>query len=221
MCLQYTLWSEKARRMEVAVLEMYEGEYQTDPVAFSSLAPTLAPPIVLRQSYIFAQGVTAMGVTNTGGKCLRSVTWTVIAERGLTNRMVVFAMPQGALMQMPKAFLDPRRPMTPTAEHREEGLIPYMPELPIATDNIVNYNRTALGVRHLRSWASGLESTALMIAVGGVDVFYTRLTPSGTFDILKDDFDHWLIVAVLVALVASSFVTKRMARVRDLNQAWK
>ena len=52
-------------------------------------------------------------------------------------------------------------------------------------------------------------------------MFYTRLTPSGTFDILKDDFDHWLICAVLVALLVASHVTKTVARNRDLAQAWK
>lgn len=64
--VQYALWNEKARRMEMTVLEMYEGEYQTDASVFSSLAPTLSPPIVLRQSYIYPHSVIAMGVTNTG-----------------------------------------------------------------------------------------------------------------------------------------------------------
>jgi hypothetical protein len=68
MCVlvQYALWNEKARRIEMIVLEMYEGEYQTDANVFSSLAPTLSPPIVLRQSYIYPHSVIAMGVTNTG-----------------------------------------------------------------------------------------------------------------------------------------------------------
>jgi hypothetical protein len=111
-----------------------------------------------------------------------------------------------------------------------------MPELPIPTEHMVNYNRTTLRVQNIRTWPSGLESTTLMLATGlcfdlfvyylkfsllGLDMFYTRLTPSGTFDILKDDFDHWLIAAVLVALIVASFATKRYARHRDLKQAWK
>jgi len=52
-------------------------------------------------------------------------------------------------------------------------------------------------------------------------MFYTRLTPSGTFDILKDDFDHWFISAALLALLAAAQVTKTVARSRDLAQAWK
>ena len=54
----------------------------------------------------------------------------------------------------------------------------------------------------------------------GLDIFYTRLTPSGTFDILKDDFDHVLISLVLVALIVGSFVARRLAKNHALKQQW-
>jgi hypothetical protein len=49
------------------------------------------------QAYIFAQSPTAIGVSNT--------------ERGLTNRVVLLALPMGGLLEMPKALLDARRPI--------------------------------------------------------------------------------------------------------------
>lgn len=67
--------------------------------------------------------------------------------------------------------------------------------------------------------ASGLESTSLMLAYGK-DIFFTRLTPSGTFDILKDDFDHVLISAVLFGLIAGSVISKKLARNNALSAAW-
>ena len=39
-------------------------------------------------------------------------------------------------------MLDPRRPLVPTSEHREEGLIPYLPELGIPHQSMVNYNQS-------------------------------------------------------------------------------
>lgn len=60
------MWSERSRRAEMVVLDLYEGGYQTDAERFSAYAPTLSPPLVLRQSYIFAQTPTALGVSNTG-----------------------------------------------------------------------------------------------------------------------------------------------------------
>ncbi|CAA9994552.1 unnamed protein product [Nesidiocoris tenuis] len=53
------------------------------------------------------------------------------------------------------------------------------------------------------------------------DLFYTRVTPSKTFDVLKDDFEYWLITAVLSALVTGAYVTKRLASRKALMLAWK
>lgn len=52
-------------------------------------------------------------------------------------------------------------------------------------------------------------------------MFYTRVAPSKTFDMLKEDFDYILITAVLVGLTVSAFMTKRLAARKALKQAWK
>ena len=54
-----------------------------------------------------------------------------------------------------------------------------------------------------------------------VDLFYTRVAPSKTFDVLKEDFDYYLIVIVLAALLISSYVTKKLASQKAQKQAWK
>lgn len=53
--------------MEIAVIELYEGSEQTDELRFNSLTPTL-PPVVhaISRAYIFPQGISALGVTETG-----------------------------------------------------------------------------------------------------------------------------------------------------------
>lgn len=86
---------------------------------------------------------------------------------------------------------------------------------------------------------SGLESTSLVFAYG-LDLFYTRVTPryalnalligriikiyfsifSGTFDILKDDFDYLLIFGVMLLLVVATVVCKRIWRYQSIQQAW-
>ena len=52
------------------------------------------------------------------------------------------AMQSGGILALPKRLLDPRRPLAPTIEEKEEGLIPYLPELPIPHQSILNYNQT-------------------------------------------------------------------------------
>ncbi|XP_077559498.1 ER membrane protein complex subunit 1 [Haemaphysalis longicornis] len=201
----YCYHNEKSRRSEISVIELYEGATQSNTSAFSSFN---SPPgaIVEHQSYVFPSAIDAMGDT--------------VTEKGITSKHVLVALPTGAIVELPKALLDPRRPITPTALHREEGLVPYMPELPINAEHIVNYNQSLARVTGFASAASGLESTCLVVAYG-LDIFYTRVTPSKTFDILKDDFDHVLISVVLTILILVSYVSKRFSARKALRAAWK
>ncbi|VDK88992.1 unnamed protein product, partial [Litomosoides sigmodontis] len=205
--LAYSYWNEKGRRMEVAVLELYEGLEQTDALHYNSLVHTVAAKVIaLSQAYIFPQGVAALGVTET--------------ELGLSTRSVLVAMPFGSIYVISKRLLDARRPLEMTQELAEEMLLPYRPELPIASEDFINYNQSIHGIRGFKTSPSGLESTSLMLAYG-TDLFFTQLTPSGTFDVLKDDFDHLLISIVLISLVIGSLVCKKLGKNNNLKQAWQ
>ncbi|KAH6936801.1 hypothetical protein HPB50_023008 [Hyalomma asiaticum] len=201
----YCYHNEKSRRAEISVIELYEGAVQSNTSAFSSFN---SPPgaIVEHQSYVFPSSIDAMVDT--------------VTEKGITSKHVLLALPTGAILELPKALLDPRRPITPTALHREEGLVPYMPELPINAEHIVNYNQSVARVAGFATAASGLESTCLVVTYG-LDIFYTRVAPSKTFDILKDDFDHVLISVVLTILILVSYVSKRFSARKALRAAWK
>lgn len=126
----------------------------------------------------------------------------------------------GLIVEMPWALLDPRRPIQGPNQPREEGVIPYVPEVPIPMESIINYNQTVNRVQGIYTTPSGLESTCL-VAVYGLDWFVTRVSPSKAFDLLKDDFDYILISIVLVALTAASFVTKQLASRKAMKMAWK
>lgn len=57
---------------------------------------------------------------------MRKVLYTkisIFSEMGLTNRQLLLALPFGGIMEIPKAFLDPRRSVDPTPEMREEGTL--------------------------------------------------------------------------------------------------
>ncbi|GIY97460.1 ER membrane protein complex subunit 1 [Caerostris extrusa] len=201
----YSYYNEKSRRIEVSSIELFEGKSQSNTTAFSSFAPPPLP-LVEHQTFIFPSTIITMADT--------------ITERGMTNKHLLIALPSGGILELPKTFLDPRRPITPLPEHREEGLIPYLPELPVMSEGIINYNQSVLRVQGIVTAPSGLESTCLVF-VHGLDLFYTRVTPSKTFDILKDDFDHYLISVVLLGLVVLSYTTKRLAARKTLRAAWK
>ena len=141
-------------------------------------------------------------------------------EKGITNKDILISLPYGGILEMPRVFLDPRRPINPTMEHREEGLMPYMPELPIPAEGIINYNQSVTNVRQIITAPATLESTSHTFVIG-LDLFYTRVTPSKTFDILKEDFEYWLIASVLFILLLFSYLSKILCNRKTLNNAWK
>ncbi|XP_011184855.2 ER membrane protein complex subunit 1 isoform X2 [Zeugodacus cucurbitae] len=203
--LAYSYYNDKVRRTEITTIELYEGKTQANSTVWSSLnAPPM--PMVERQSYIIPTIVETMRET--------------ITERGITNKHVLIGTASGAIIEMPWALLDPRRPITTSTQGREEGAIPYIPELPLPTENIINYNQTIARLSNIFTAPSGLESTCLVLATG-LDIFVTRVAPSKTFDLLKEDFDYTLITAVLLALTSGSLVVKHLASRKLLKQAWK
>ncbi|XP_062449539.1 ER membrane protein complex subunit 1 isoform X1 [Rhea pennata] len=201
----YQYWNTKARRNEFTVLELYEGTEQYNATAFSSLDRPLLPQ-VLQQSYIFPSAISAMEAT--------------ITERGITSRHLLVGLPSGAILSLPKALLDPRRPEIPTEQSREENLIPYSPDVQIHAERFINYNQTISRMRGIYTAPSGLESTCLVVAYG-LDLYQTRVYPSKQFDVLKDDYDYVLISSVLFGLVFATMITKRLAQVKLLNRAWR
>ncbi|XP_063392150.1 ER membrane protein complex subunit 1 isoform X1 [Cydia fagiglandana] len=203
----YVYYSDRQRRYEVSTMELYEGKQRWLPAgaAFSSLRSERAPSVE-RQAYILTAAPTAAATTHT--------------ERSLTDKHVLLALSTGAIVELPWAFLEPRRSATLSPEQREEGLIPYAPELPLPAEAVVNYNRSLHRVTALYTEAAGLESTSLVLATG-LDLFYTRVAPSKTFDLLKDDFDYYLITLVLAGLIVATYSSKYFASRKTLKNAWK
>uniref|UniRef100_A0A8C9THE9 ER membrane protein complex subunit 1 n=1 Tax=Scleropages formosus TaxID=113540 RepID=A0A8C9THE9_SCLFO len=201
----YEYWNAKSRRNEFSVLELFEGTELYNSTVFSSLdRPHL--PQVLQQSYIFPSSISTMEATLT--------------EKGITSRHLLVGLPSGAILSLPKMFLDPRRPEMATEQSREENLIPYAPEMPIRTEWFINYNQSVTRVRGIYTAPSGLESTCLVVAYG-LDIFQTRVYPSKQFDVLKDDYDYVLISSVLFGLFFATMISKRLAQVKLLNRAWR
>lgn len=201
----YNFYSQKNRRNEMVILEMYEGKEQSNSTAFSSFNPPPVP-MVMRQAYIFPAHISTMAAT--------------ITEKGITSKHVIVSLKFGGLLSLPKAFLDPRRPVTPTQQHMEEGTIPYVPEIPINMEAIVNYNKSVYGINGIHTGSAGLESTSLILAYG-LDLFYTRVNPSKMFDVLKDDFDYIFISSVLIGMIVVSVVSQKLAARKALNRAWR
>lgn len=162
--------------------------------------------------------ITEKGITNK--HILSKLIVPFLSERCIIFGMILVGLSSGAIAEMSWALLDPRRPVTSPEKAREEGIIPYMPELPMPHEILVNYNQTIANLKGIHTAPSGLESTCLVFA-HGLDIFVTRVAPSKTFDLLKEDFDYFLITVVLVLLTSTSYVVKHLASKKAIKQAWK
>lgn len=76
------------------------------------------------------------------------------------------------------------------------------------------------GLRGILTVPAKLESTTLVFAYG-VDLFYTRLAPSRTYDSLTEDFSYALLLLTIVALVAAIFVTWFLSEKKELREKWR
>jgi hypothetical protein len=205
------LFNEKNRRYEINSVELYEGQTQSNSTAFSSFSAPPVQPIVVKQSFIYPTAITHMAHTRT--------------EKGITNKDILMALPTGGVMELPRIVLQPRLSQQHYTQQiqDEDGVIhslPYVPELPMPADMIINYNQSIKRVEGIKTWPTRLESTCLVLVYGN-DLFYTKITPSKTFDVLKDDFDHWFITIVLAGLVGGAYLCKRLAARKQLDYSWR
>lgn len=199
----YSYFNERFRRMELVSAELYEGYTQSNSTVFSSYAVSLLP-LIQTQSYILPANLQKMEVTLT--------------ERGITNKFLLLGLSNGVVTELPWLLVQPRFSDIPCGP--EESCIPYMPEIPLPTEACLNYNQSIWKITGIAVAPARLESTS-HVFVHGLDIFYTRVAPSKTFDLLKEDFDHLMIILVLSGLVVASYVTKYLASKKALRQLWK
>ena len=216
--LVYHYYNLNMQHYEVSVIELYEPRdaeslsllYAVRSVG-SHAAPLSSfnepPPYAIQQSYLFRSAINALAVTHT--------------LRGITSAELLAVLPTDQVLAIPKHLLDPRRPTgEPSNLDKAEGLIPYMGELPIAAQGVANYNRSIAHCRQLSTSPALLESTSLVCA-WGVDVWCSRVTPSGTFDLLNEEFNAPFLLLTVTAVIAAIIATRQMAKRKELHSAWK
>ena len=170
---------------------------------FSSFTPG-PEPIVLHRTFSLPSSVRALSVTDT--------------LRGVSSKKVLLGVASGQAVMLDCRFLDPRRPDTaPSDQQKKEGLMQYHPELPIIPTQVITYNRTIERLREFYPIPARLESTSLVLSVG-LDLFYTRTTPSQPFDLLAEDFNYALLVILTVALTAGTVAMKIALHVCDFSR---
>ncbi|KAI3523793.1 hypothetical protein L1887_02198 [Cichorium endivia] len=213
----YHYFNLRAHRYEMSVIEIYDqsraenkdvlklivGKHNlTTPVSSYS-----RPEVSTKsQSYFFTHSVKAISVTSTA--------------KGITSKHLLIGTIGDQVLALDKRFVDPRRSLNPTQAEKEEGLLPLTDTLPIIPQSYVTHAFKVEGLRGIETIPAKLESTTLVFTYG-VDLFFTRLAPSRTYDSLTEDFNYALLLLTIVALVVAIFVTWVLSERKDLQEKWR
>ncbi|GAB5037215.1 er membrane protein complex subunit partial, partial [Nannochloropsis oceanica] len=215
--LVYSYWNCRAQRTEVGSITFYDGfidkkgmGIMTTPefkARVSSLDGDL-PPVALQQTFVFPHPILALGSTLTA--------------RGITTKALLVGYEPGQVLLLDRRFLDPRRPtLPPSKAEKAEGLPPYSAHLPLLPSHVLTYNHILHNLHTLHTSPSSLESTTLLLGLGDLDLFFTRLHPSSKpFDLLPETFNHVLVSVVLVVSVVGVWFMGRAAQAKTLREAW-
>ena len=205
---------QKLQGYQLVVSEIFESPFPNDrgpldsATNYSSRQPFIAddekavrPPHVISQTLFIPGPVSRMSTTAT--------------LQGITTRSLLCIAPHSnSLVAFPGQMLDPRRPVgrDPTPAEMEEGLFRYNAILDFDGKWTLNHKRETLGLSHVIAAPSQLESTTLIFAYGDADLFGTRNSPIGGFDILGKGFSKLQLVGTVAALAVGTLVLAPLVR---------
>lgn len=214
---------QKVKGYQLVVSELYESPYPNDRGSlatssnYSSISSTFADddatyhtPHVLSQTFLIPGPISSISVTST--------------LQGITTRSLLCVLyDTNAIVSISRAFLDPRRPVgrDATAAEAEEGLFKYSPMLDFEPKWILSHKRELVNMSGIVTSPSLLESTSLVFAFGDVDLFLTRVSPIGAFDLLGKGFSKLQLVLTVVALAVGTTVVAPFVRRKQIDGTWK
>ena len=192
------------------MVELYEdrskakGEGSESQTTYSSYDQY--PITKLQQSYFLdAPGVSDLAVTNT--------------QHGITSKLFLVGLNSNQVFKISKQLLDPRRPTAPDDNAKADKLWPYHANITASPMNIISYTQRVHKIRGIVTNEAVLESTSLAF-VYGLDLFFSRITPSQDFDLLSEDFNAPFLIVTVVGIIIATIVTGKLARRKDLFNQW-
>ena len=194
--------TEALKGYQLVISELFESSIPNDrgPLGstsnFSNVrttaidsSSTLSSPYVISQAYFLPGPISHLATTTT----LQSI----------TPRSLLAILPSlSGILSIPRNVIDPRRPVgrDPTPAEAEEGLFRHSPNLDFEPKWMITHGRDVMGLTNVITAPSKLESTSLVFAYGALDLFGTRLSPIGAFDLLGKGFSRGQLVLTVVGL---------------------
>ncbi|KAF9817392.1 hypothetical protein IEO21_03446 [Rhodonia placenta] len=200
---------DQAKSYRIVSVELYEGSGVDDKTRssdLSSLSNKSTAITTFEETFVLPRAISTIVSTAT--------------THGITMKDIIVASENHQIQSFPRRFLDPRRPKRkPTNEELEEWLIQYDPILPDDPKRVLSHTYQVVGTKHIVTSPALLESTSLVFAYGQ-DLFFTRVAPSNTFDVLSEDFNKAQLVLTIAGLALAIVIAKPMVRRKRLREKW-
>ncbi|KAI9894538.1 MAG: hypothetical protein M1814_001892 [Vezdaea aestivalis] len=193
--------------------ELFESPLRNDrgPLGassnYSAFTSPSTPPSILTQSFILPFSISSLTSTQS--------------LQGITTRSLLFTTPDiPNLFSLPFSQLSPLRPVgrDPDPAEQEEGLSRYSPELVINAAGMLGHVRE-VWIEQVAVLPANMESTCLVLG-WGLDVFGTRVSPSGAFDVLGREFGKIALVGTVLALGVGVSVVAPLVRKKQIDGLW-
>ncbi|PFH62839.1 hypothetical protein XA68_11620 [Ophiocordyceps unilateralis] len=208
---------------QLVVTDLYESSEPDSrgPLADASNSSTLDPisdatadglplPWATSQAVISSQPLTQLSVSRT--------------RQGIATRQLIAYLPSShSVIGLPRPVIDPRRPVgrdPSAAEAEAEGLPRYAPALELDARAVISHERDVIAGAGFVAAPAAVESTTL-VAAFGVDVFVSRVAPSGGFDVLGKGFGKLSLVGTVLALLGGVLALGPMVHRKQINQRWE
>ncbi|KAK5779639.1 hypothetical protein RI543_003531 [Arxiozyma heterogenica] len=200
---------EPIPEQKINVIELYESLIPNERISdsdnenFNPLKQSIKPKHMSR-SYYYPEIINKMSISET--------------KFDITTKSIILELANGQITFLPKYIIDARKKTESemTDDDKKEFMASsYIPTIPINDLFVITHKRDLVfgKLSKLGSIATNLESTSIVCDVGH-DIFCSRITPSGSFDVLDPNFETGkLVVSILVCLLLYLFlrpyVTKR------------
>lgn len=139
----------------------------------------------------------------------------VISPRKITRTAYLALTSSKNVILIPDNILSAKRKAESTDYYPK-----YTPIIEVSNRDVLSYYLSVSGIKTFLVDPTFLESTSSILGFGN-SLFYAEGTPSGTFDMLKHNFNYFYLSFILVSLLLSIPIVESIAEKRRLAMAWK
>lgn len=206
--------TEPIPEQKLVVVELYESLEANQRVSNSSAnynpLQGVHKPQILSKSYFFPEVIRRMAISAT--------------KFGITSKAIILELENGQITYISKDILSARRvaesEMT-NDDKKQFMAIPYVSTIPINDHFIITHSRSMLvgNNAQLVSIPTNLESTSIVCDIG-FDVFCSKISPSGQFDIMSPSFEKGKLLATIIGLVVLCYFLRPSVEASKLKKLW-